>query len=162
MGQKHLISGVKGHYGRPAGVAKRPPPFAESDFLSVWRQGFVLALWELDLDGGCAWFYRHSFGSPWDDFANPAGTYRDFMMTYPAADRPIPTVQWVAYREGNDDLRYLATLEKRYEAAARAGTHAEARAAVDAWRERRFDRPSYGDNLDAVRERVIGHILALE
>lgn len=45
------------------------------------------------------------------------GRFRPQMLTYPSVDGPIPTVQWVAAREGYDDMRYLVTLQRAMETA---------------------------------------------
>jgi hypothetical protein len=126
----------------------------------VWRYGYGLGLWELNLDGGCTWTYRSAVaGDPWDDFDDPDGTYRDFMMTYPAYGAPIPTVQWEAYREANDDLRYMATLEKRlaYAIGDAGGRVAEIRDALAELREEGVE----GRNLGALRTRIAGWIQEL-
>ena len=99
-------------------------------------------------------------GSPWNDF-DGAGTYRDFMMTYPGVEGPIDTVQWEGYREANDDLRYMATLEEALAKAREEGRHTDIVAEVDAWFANKHERPINGDNLDAVRERIVQYILRL-
>jgi hypothetical protein len=53
------------------------------------------------------------------------GRFRPQMLTYPSADGPIPTVQWVAAREGIDDMRYLATLQQAIDTARTYSTNAE-------------------------------------
>jgi hypothetical protein len=154
---KHVVDAVHdaGHkiirYAAPQGGAE--------DFW-LWRYHYGLTLWELDLDGGCTWTYRVSMGSPWNDF-DGAGTYRDFMMTYPGVDGPIDTVQWEGYREANDDLRYMATLEQALAKTREAGRHADVVAEVDAWFTNKHERPFNGENLDAVRERIVQYILRL-
>lgn len=126
-----------------------------------YRYYYGLVLWELNMDGGCTYTYQSSVGNPWDDF-DGNGTYRDFMMTYPGADGPIDTVQWEGYREGNDDLRYMATLEKALEDAKSRGKNVTAVASVEEWfREAREHRTFHGENLDAVRERIVASILTV-
>jgi hypothetical protein len=139
-------------YGSPQGGAEDP---------WQWRHAYGLTLWEIGLDGGCTWCYRSAIGSPWDDFDDPAGTYRDFLMTHPSPTGPISTVQWEGYRMGNDDLRYMATLDWHYEQALRAGTHAGVLAEVVMWRAGYADRPVSGENPEAVREHIIGYIMGL-
>jgi hypothetical protein len=135
-----------------------PQSGAEDPWL--WRYLYGLVLWETGLDGGCTWTYRGLRGDPWDDFDGP-GTYRDFMMTYPGEQQPIDTVQWEAYREANDDLRYMATLEHALELARMQGNSPNTVAEVDQWFSNRRELPFYGQNMDAVRARIIAHILAL-
>lgn len=127
-----------------------------------YRYLYGIVLWELNLDGGCTWTYQVAIGNPWNDF-DGKGTYRDFMMTYPGADGPIDTVQWEGYREGCDDLRYMATLEKALAAAKESNRVPGVVKDVEKWLARvRQERGFNGDNLDAVRERIIMQILALQ
>ncbi len=79
----------------------------------LWRYHFGLILWENEIDGGCTWTYRGAVDDPWNDFdcTGRRCSYRDFMMTYPGVDEPVSTIQWEAYREACDDLRYMHTLE---------------------------------------------------
>ena len=140
-----------------------------------YRYYYGLVLWEMNLDGGCTFAYQTAMGNPWDDF-DGGGTYRDFMMTYPGADGPIDTVQWEGYREGCDDLRYMATLEKALAETKERAPTGEIVREVDKWlagrREapyvemrqwcRQHDvQPFHGDNLNAVREKMIAYILRL-
>jgi hypothetical protein len=57
--------------------------------------------------------YQHGFGHVWNDFDDP--TYRDHVFAYPTFHGVIGTIQWEGFREGVDDVRYLATLLKRIE-----------------------------------------------
>jgi len=138
-------------YADPQGGAEDP---------RRWRYAYGLALWELDLDGGCTWAYRVAVGSPWNDFDGD-GTYRDFMMTYPGVDGPIDTVQWEGYREANDDLRYMQTLELALAQARNGHRHPRVVAEVDAWFLNKHERRFRGENLDAVRERIVQYVLRL-
>ena len=83
-------------------------------------------------------------------------------MTYPGADGPIDTVQWEGYREGNDDLRYMATLEKALVDAASQGKASAVVEGVKQWlADVREVQAFHGENLDAVRARIVANILAL-
>lgn len=54
--------------------------------------------------------YAYQSGECWDDWMNwEKSNYRPNVMAYPTIDRPIPTLQWEAWREAVDDLRYLET-----------------------------------------------------
>ena len=55
------------------------------------------------------WIYNSFGGNPFD-----AEDGHDFGYAFPAPEdgRPVPTVQWEAFREGVDDLRYIYTLEQ--------------------------------------------------
>jgi hypothetical protein len=53
-------------------------------------------------------------------------TYKVYATAYPAADGPVPTLQWEAMREGIDDTRYV-TLARQIAGRLRsAGRRAEA------------------------------------
>lgn len=93
-----------------------------------YRRNYGLRLWRAGYDGAMTYAYNDSTGDPWNDFDGSAN-HRDLMFTYPAEGRLIGTVQWEGYREGVDDLRYLATLEKRIASLANPRT----RAVLEAW-----------------------------
>ncbi len=88
-------------------------PQAGAEYPWLWRYHFGLILWEKEIDGGCTWTYRGVNDNPWNDFdcTGRRCSYRDFMMTYPGVHEPVSTIQWEAYREACDDLRYMHTLE---------------------------------------------------
>ncbi|MBN2451933.1 MAG: hypothetical protein JXR77_16215 [Lentisphaeria bacterium] len=67
-------------------------------------------LWKSPLLAHVPWKY-YSFGeSPFDDLDSDR---HDFAYAAPHPDRPemVSTLEWECFREGYDDLRYLATLE---------------------------------------------------
>lgn len=100
-------------YGNPQGGVEEP---------ETYRRNYGLALWKAGYDGASTYAYQHSFGHAWDDYDDP--TYRDHNMAYPTVNGVIPTVEWEGYREGYDDLRYLATLENYIEQAKQRGGQA--------------------------------------
>ncbi len=86
-------------YGRPHASEERPAT-------TRWVYGLRLAL--RGFDGTISYAYQTSYS--WDDWhLGPQSRYRPNVMAYPTAGKPIPTLQWEAWREGVDDLRYLAT-----------------------------------------------------
>lgn len=86
-------------------------------------------LWKSKAQGIVPYCYQHlpkHPHSPYDDFDpwEPMaeveefdGVFRDHMLTYPAREGPVPTLQWEAFREGITDLRYLTTLHRLIEQA---------------------------------------------
>ena len=57
--------------------------------------------------------YAYQSGQCWDDWMKwEKSNYRPNVMAYPTISKPIPTLQWEAWREGVDDLKYLATYAK--------------------------------------------------
>ncbi len=72
-------------------------------------------LWRANLYGAFVPAYQIAFGTdPYDETsagAPPAlAAYRPQMLTYPAQDGVIDTLQWEATREGINDVRYLTTM----------------------------------------------------
>ncbi len=96
----------------------------------TYRRNFGLLLWKTGYDGAMDYAYQHSFGHSWNDFDHQR--YRDHNFTYQTTDGVIDTIQWEGFREGVDDVRYLATLEKAIRDA--KANPAKAAAAEDAER----------------------------
>ena len=96
-------------------------------------------LWASPFTAQCPWTYQAFFDNPFDDTDGPATKGHDWGLSFPGIDDPadlIPTRCYEAMREGGDDLRYLATLEKAI-AAAREKKPDQATAAqtvLDRWR----------------------------
>ena len=138
----------KGHkimsYANPQSGFEKP---------ETYRRNYGLRLDAANFDGGMTFSY-YWFG--WNDF-NIWPPYRDHNFVYPTTDGVIDTIQWEGYREGIDDLRYLATLRKAIATAEKAGKESSAKAAK-----------AFIDHLDvsqadlsAVRNEMIGWILEL-
>ncbi|MCX7017315.1 MAG: hypothetical protein NTW86_32925, partial [Candidatus Sumerlaeota bacterium] len=68
-------------------------------------------LWESPLTAHVPWIYYSYGGSPFDDLDSD---HHDFGYAAPHPTKPemVSTLEWEAFREGWDDLRYLATLQK--------------------------------------------------
>ena len=123
----------------------------------LYRRNYGLALWEDGYAGACTYAYQHAFGHAWDDF--DGGYWRDHIMAYPTVDGVIPTVQWEGYREGYDDLRYLATLENLIAKDWRLdGTRGESARISREWL-LQLDPTDPHTTLDAVRTTLIDQIL---
>ena len=119
----------------------------------TYRRNYGLLLDKAKYDGGMTFSY-YWFG--WNDF-NIWPPYRDHNFVYPTADGVIDTIQWEGYREGIDDLRYLATLRKAIALAEKSGAAKQAGAAR-----------AFIENMDiekaelvALRNEMIGWILEL-
>ncbi|MBN8215778.1 MAG: hypothetical protein J0L75_04010 [Spirochaetes bacterium] len=76
----------------------------------IYRKNYGVMLAAYGIDGAMDYAYQHSFGNIWDDFDDQ--TYKDHVFAYPTADGVVNTLAFTGYREGLDDLRYLATLQK--------------------------------------------------
>ena len=144
----HAMGHLIGSYANPQGGVEEP---------ETYRRNFGLGLWKAGYDCACTYAYQHSFGHSWDDYDNVK--YRDHEMAYPTVNGVIPTLQWEGYREGYDDLRYLATLEnlaaKHQRQPGKAGELARA---VQLWI-RRLD-PAVTPP-DEIRAGLVERILAL-
>lgn len=79
-----------------------------------YRRSYGFELWRAGYDGAMTYAYNEANGDAWNDFDGDAN-FRDLMFSYPTDRGLIPTVQWEGLREGVDDLRYLAELQRRVE-----------------------------------------------
>ena len=133
-------------YANPQGGCIRP---------ETYRRNYGLLIWQWGFDGAMTHAYQCGYGHIWNDFD---GMFRDENMAYPTADGVIDTIQWEGYREGIDDLRYLATLN----ATLRKAT-ADSPAAVQATQF--LSELKKADllkcDLDDIRKQMIDHILEL-
>ena len=144
----HAMGYLIGSYANPQGGVEEP---------ETYRRNFGLLLWKVGYDCACTYAYQHSFGHSWDDFDN--ATYRDHEMAYPTVNGVIPTIQWEGYREGYDDLRYLATLENLIDRTKRLdGPAGETARAAHMW-VLRIDPEA--TPLDDIRAGIIERILAI-
>jgi len=87
---------------------------------SINRSYAGFYLWLTGLDGVFPYVYQHVRNNPYDDFdiwSTKVFSYRDHLTTYPSQQGPVGTIQWEAYREGIDDVRYLQTWTHYYELA---------------------------------------------
>ena len=68
-------------------------------------------LWRSPLAAHTPWIYYAFGNSAFDDLDSPR---HDFAYAAPHPDQPemVSTLEWEAFREGWDDLRYLTTLER--------------------------------------------------
>jgi len=124
----------------------------------LYRRNYGLVLWEAGYSGACTYAYQHAFGHAWDDFDD--GHWRDHIMAYPTVDGVIPTVQWEGYREGYDDLRYMATLENLIEKNWRLdGPAGEAARVAREWL-LHLDPTDPHTTMDAVRTTLIDQLVA--
>ncbi len=86
-------------------------------------------LWTSPLKVHVPWMYYSVKGNPFDATDGPRLRGGDFAYAAPHPDDPsemVPTRHWVGFREGVDDMRYLATLE------ALIAEHADTPEAADA------------------------------
>ena len=109
----------------------------------VFRRNYGWLLFKNNYDGEFDYQYQAKFtGHMWNDFATPAGDYRNHNLTYPTANGVVDTVAFEGLSEAVNDMRYLATLQKAI--AEHPGPNA---VAAQTW----IDSVNPDDNLDAVR-----------
>jgi hypothetical protein len=83
-----------------------------------------LAVWYGGYQGAAPWAYqmftergmetsppKMEFG--WDDWIPNEWNYRQMSYAYPGQTTPVPTIQYEAFREGVDDVKYLELLEQK-------------------------------------------------
>ena len=86
-------------YGLPHSAEERPGTTRKVYGFDLIRKGFAGTL-----------SYAYQAGEAWDDWMKwQSSNYRPNVMAYPTATQPIPTLQWEAWREAVDDLRYFST-----------------------------------------------------
>jgi hypothetical protein len=73
-----------------------------------------------------AWGFAATQSNPYNDFD---GGHKDWNVIFPGVDRPTPTIYWELCREGVDDYRYVATLQRQIRQAKEQGRTAEAQRA---------------------------------
>ncbi len=102
-------SAVKAYHAMGSKVMSYANPQGGAEAPETYRRSYGLHMWGMGVDGACTYAYQHSFGHAWNDF--DGGPWREHNMTYPTINGVVSTLQWEGYREGYDDLRYVATLE---------------------------------------------------
>jgi len=80
----------------------------------TYRRNYGLSLWQGDYDGTMPWAYNYGWGNPWNDFD---ASNTDQMFVYPTINGVIDTLSFEGWLAGIIDLRYIATLEEKIEAA---------------------------------------------
>jgi hypothetical protein len=73
-----------------------------------------------------AWGLASTIGNPYNDFD---GGHKDWNVIFPGVDGPTPTIYWELCREGIDDCRYVATLQRQIRQAKEQGENERAQRA---------------------------------
>jgi hypothetical protein len=125
-------------YGNPQTGVENP---------EIYRMNYGVALWNAGYDGSMDFAYQWaSENDYWNDYGD--AHWRDHMFTYPTTNGVVDTIQWEGFREGVDDTRYVATLNKI------AGTSATAKSIVSS-------SLAAGDKPSEIRKKLIDKILEL-
>jgi hypothetical protein len=148
-------------YGVPQGGVEQP---------DTYRRNFGLLLWQKRYDGAMTYLYHNGaiqtgstgLATSYNDFCPNPDTGKQFMMVYPTANGVLGTVQWEGYREGMNDLAYLATLENRIAATGASspadGQQAASEAAAWLGTLRAGDANADRTDLDAMRATAAAYI----
>ena len=105
------------------------------------------------------WAYQAFYNTlPWNNFDGGAS----YTFAYPTMNGVIDTMEWEGFREGNDDNRYIATLQNTIASALISGDSAKAAAANSAQSYLNTLRVSIlagnTSDLDSMRSSVISNI----
>jgi hypothetical protein len=119
----------------------------------VYRRNYGLSIWRAGYDGSMTYAYQHAFGEIWNDF-DGTKNYRDHVFAYPTDGGLVETIQYEGFREAIDDLRYLATLQKRIDETPRRSD----RDRLNRW----LDRIDLELDPSQVRNLIIEKILELD
>ena len=142
--------GGQGHFGWYASqhVGVENPAFVRRQYgLGPYRAGF-----------GCNYNYAHHLQG-WNDIA--PSTYRPMMFVYGCGGGCLDTIQWEAFREAIDDIRYATLLQKLARplvGSSDVDARYTARKALQCLSD--LDGDDY--DLGAARLEIIRHILALQ
>jgi hypothetical protein len=117
---------------------------------AIYRRNYGFALWNAGYDGAMNYAYQHSYGHIWNDYDSADTHYRDHVFAYPTSNGVIDTIEWEGFRNGVDDLRYLATLMKK-----KGGDDTLARLIVE-------DSLSRNESMSTIRKKLIKKILSDE
>jgi hypothetical protein len=121
----------------------------------TYRRNYGWLLFVNNYDGcqTCAYQGNIQGQHIWNDFAGiPIKGYRGHNLTYPTTNGVIDTIQYEGFREGINDMRYLATLQGAIRDYAKSKPALAT--AAQAW----INSVSPNDNLDAVRLKMVDWI----
>ncbi len=101
--------------GKKVNVYASPQPWVNCIPLA-YRLSYGLEVWRFGFDGSLDFAYQWHGWNAWDMFDLGGTASYKLGYTFPTLTKPVPTLMWECFREGNDDLRYLSTLLDRIDA----------------------------------------------
>ena len=129
-------------------------PFTPADYPRLFRMNYGLKLWQNNYDGAMDYAYQASNYDIWNDFDQGD---RDHCLTYPTQNGVIDTLKWEGFREGTNDLRFLATLQDAIDQDPTNTTSIEAQNYLDTLK---TEDLTYQD-LDIIRTQMIDYIITI-
>jgi hypothetical protein len=150
--------------GRGTTVYGSPYPWLQRHALS-FRIAYGLGVWRYGYDGSFDFAYQWHGASPWDFFSLDTNEGFQIGYTLPTSGKPVATLKWECFREGQDDLRYLSTLMDRIDARLAANAEDEKAKAAGAFLETLKQSPQLittgQRDLQGVRLEVMKQVLEL-
>ncbi|NCD09650.1 MAG: DUF4091 domain-containing protein [Negativicutes bacterium] len=119
----------------------------------TYRRNYGVSLWKTGYDGAMNYAYQHAANHVWNDFDHQK--YRDHVFAYPTIDGVIDTLQFEGFREGIDDARYLAALQRTIEDVCEEKQDKAVKA--QKW----LDSIDAQQNLNSIRRQIIEWIMIL-
>lgn len=110
--------------GRAATVYGSPYPWLQRHALG-FRIAYGLGVWRYGYSGSFDFAYQWHGSSPWDFFTLDTNEGFQIGYTLPTTGKPVATLKWECFREGQDDLRYLSTLMNKIQSRAAIDTEDE-------------------------------------
>ena len=101
--------------GNAATVYGSPYPWLQRHALG-FRVAYGLGMWRYGFSGSFDFAYQWHGSWPWDFFTLDTTEGFQIGYTLPTAGKPVATLKWECFREGQDDLRYLSTLMDKIDA----------------------------------------------
>lgn len=150
--------------GRAATVYGSPYPWLQRHALG-FRVAYGLGVWRYGYSGSFDFAYQWHGSWPWDFFTLDTKEGFQIGYTLPTAGKPVATLKWECFREGQDDLRYLSTLMDKIEARSSASTEDEKARAAWEYMQQLKAAPQCiitgQRDLQSVRLELVRHILEL-
>ncbi len=134
-------------------------PQTASEDPYIHRRNYGWLLFKNNYNGTLIYAYQGNHGQHiWNDFAGVSvgKGYRGHNLTYPTTNGVIDTVQYEGLREGINDMRYLATLQKAIK------DYKESKPVLAAKAETWINDVNPDDDLDALRLKMVDWINMLK
>ncbi len=168
-GYMPLLEAATAWHGASKRILNYNSPQSGTDNHRLWRVNYGVMLWAMDYDGCYVYAFQdafHSIYNTWDNSSN-----RDHVLAFPGTNRPITTMAMEGFREGIVDVRWIRTVEALIAAAPDGAAKTAASNYLTSLRtactvnlalypdKKRL--PDFGFDVEAMRETLIDHVVAL-